>query len=1766
MSIDSNPEILIQNTELLLTGTYTREGFDLLITGYDGTVEVVVDYFAFDRPPNLMMPDGGGLSPEMVNDLLRTRVGEVQLAQEGDPAEVTTPAKKVGEVWFLRGDVYRVPKDAVDGTRYKLAKGSDIFEGDKIIVDGIGYFRAQMIDGTRFSLGKLAQAVLSAYDFDESEQDSSRPATFEATVLRGGFQYKSGSIGELLAGRLHHSKIKTPSAVIGIRGSELEGTYENGETIVIHKSGTLTIYDINENPDTAVDLEVPGNTSVIVLNGLPTFTTAATPAQQTQLADSFPTPAADDPELLEETNNTGENPPDGGETATTQSGPEINEDATPDTESTQTPISEPSTEDNTNDISGEDSEPIQENETQTTDTTPPNEPVLTETDSNDEPATEIPPDNPPVAGSDEISFTQNDSRVLTSLIENDSDPDGGEPPVIVAIDDANTQGTVTLDLGTGEINYTADNQEALAAGETATDQFTYTIQSGVLTDTAVVTVTITGVNDAPVANADAYTIDEDSDLRIDAASGLLANDVDPDTGDTIKVINTAAITQDNTITTVDQDGTLNFFASSSAVLNALGEGDTFTSKLQYEITDAAGETSIANVEITVTGRNDAPETTLQVTSANANTGDFELDLLRNAIDPDADDEPELGTVTQNLAMSDRDATGLFSVVDNELVIDTDAFADIPIDDVVQLVFDYELNDGNGLANSITMAQVTIDIVGTNMPPNTNPDVAVSMEGDIITLDVLANDTDDQGNPLQVISATVDGGMDPIYLDAGNTVISLKELTGLSLFILNQNGDYIIEPTFVSLLDMYNNPETSAETFALIITDPETGEDILNPEAFREFGVHPQTGEPLFMLNDMGEIVVDPIVVNEFTEAGIIDPATGVPVLFLDPRFVLPTGVAKVDPNGGSVIYRAPNDLAEGEVRIETVSYIVSDGVSQSEGTATITITGVNDAPIVVPNLNNPEPVNVADGEVELDVLSAVFDDSADLEIIAVDDNFTVGAVRLGSVFYDPGEKFQYLNEGEFFLDTFSFVVEDTEGLTETGFYTVEVEGEADAPQSISPGLATFSEDAGFQNIDLSIGAFDPDATDVLIVQNLQDEDGGPVLLPLHGNILTVNANDFNYLNTGETITTTFSFDLVDTTGLSVSHSFDLRIFGAADAPIGADDDGGATLENALLNSGMFSVLNNDTDPDFSDQGKLTASIRGMVGSPVLLASGAQITMNADGTFEYNPNGAFNYLNDGETAVDNITYTVSDGDQAAEATLSITINGVTAAPETPGNNQMFGQGTLLTVVVDSYDSDRGGHTQLSFEAVELDGVVAPDIRTIPIDGATIRFLKAEELTGSFDILYHAVLDTTPGAELIADLSYDYTPGMGSVSLDIHAVTQGPATGPTYTGTVGADVILGGDVGNTYNDIGAGDIVIDQSSSFEIFNVTSMDFQRIAGEPGGTNRIVLQESILTANFTEKPGTSVENVNEIDVSATGSQIVILNEGTLSTILDDQPGPLFITDLGANEGDIVILEGDFEKGLVSVNNEFHANGRTVLTDSEQGLVLAGSEYQANGHTVMIDNSIFVEIRLEDGGVQLYGTHNDDVLVAPESNDWIDGGFGSDDIEANGGNDTVLFDSYDFAIDGGSGLDTLLIDEFDYVDLSGVNSIIDFERIELGQGATLEIRFEDLFGGSNLVGDIINQYSSDPEYGDYQIWIDGDDNSVSLTLNSELTADPGTFVTQSIDIIDGDVDETLSLMGIKGGLETEINGESVMPFTKGDVTIFISTQLFDEINVNLVS
>ena len=56
----------------------------------------------------------------------------------------------------------------------------------------------------------------------------------------------------------------------------------------------------------------------------------------------------------------------------------------------------------------------------------------------------------------------------------------------------------------------------------------------------------------------------------------------------------------------------------------------------------------------------------------------------------------------------------------------------------------------------------------------------------------------------------------------------------------------------------------------------------------------------------------------------------------------------------------------------------------------------------------------------------------------------------------------------------------------------------------------------------------------------------------------------------------------------------------------------------------------------------------------------QATVNANGTFTYDPNGEFNSLTAGQTATDTFTYTVSDSvgeTSLSSATVTITINGV-----------------------------------------------------------------------------------------------------------------------------------------------------------------------------------------------------------------------------------------------------------------------------------------------------------------------------------------------------------------------------------------------------------------------------------------------------------------------------------------------------------------------------
>lgn len=111
------------------------------------------------------------------------------------------------------------------------------------------------------------------------------------------------------------------------------------------------------------------------------------------------------------------------------------------------------------------------------------------------------------------------------------------------------------------------------------------------------------------------------------------------------------------------------------------------------------------------------------------------------------------------------------------------------------------------------------------------------------------------------------------------------------------------------------------------------------------------------------------------------------------------------------------------------------------------------------------------------------------------------------------------------------------------------------------------------------------------------------------------------------------------------------------APVSAGDDTVNTTAIATVNG---SVLTNDIDADIT----LTKvdGQAGVFGSTITLASGALLTMAADGTFSYNPNGKFDTVPTGTVATDSFTYEVVGLNGSVDtATVTVVIAGTAAAP-------------------------------------------------------------------------------------------------------------------------------------------------------------------------------------------------------------------------------------------------------------------------------------------------------------------------------------------------------------------------------------------------------------------------------------------------------------------------------------------------------------------------
>ncbi len=310
----------------------------------------------------------------------------------------------------------------------------------------------------------------------------------------------------------------------------------------------------------------------------------------------------------------------------------------------------------------------------------------------------------------------------------------------------------------GSLKYTTDADFNGAAS------IQYTVTDGVNFIDGEIWVTVTPVNDAPVAEDDDIDFGEDDvapagDLLVDNGNGADADD-DDDTL-TIEEVNGlpgnvgTPITLTNGVVTVSASGAFSFVPNQT-----LTDGDVVSDTFTYQLIDDGSpnlSSNVATVTIEVTGANDAP-----VAVDDDSYAVNEIPGLLTILEPAGllanDSDVDIGamlTVTEidGSAVADGDTVSLTYgdlTINDDGSFDYQVTASIAPGDVVLEEFDYTVSDGIDDAT----AAVTISITGQNDPPVANDDTFAATEGAApISGDLFAANPTEQSIPIPMVMAS-----------------------------------------------------------------------------------------------------------------------------------------------------------------------------------------------------------------------------------------------------------------------------------------------------------------------------------------------------------------------------------------------------------------------------------------------------------------------------------------------------------------------------------------------------------------------------------------------------------------------------------------------------------------------------------------------------------------------------------------------------------------------------------------------------------------------------------------------------------------------------------------------------------------------------------------------------------------------------------------------------------------------------------------------------
>jgi gliding motility-associated-like protein len=294
--------------------------------------------------------------------------------------------------------------------------------------------------------------------------------------------------------------------------------------------------------------------------------------------------------------------------------------------------------------------------------------------------TVTPQNDAPVANNDGGLTTSEDTALAIDVLSNDTDADNSLDVSTVTVVNGPARGIASVNVTTGVVTYSP------ALNYNGNDSFTYTIKDVTNTTSSVATVSIsvTPVNDAPIAVDDIATTAQDGLVNIN----VLANDSDID--DVLEPAGIAIVgSPSNGSLTVSPTGVVTYIPAAGYV-----GSDSFT----YTLRDPSGLVSnTAAVMIEVTPINNPPLAVDDGPFILENTQPFIIDVLSNDSDPDNTlDELTIVLVTDPQA-------GTVTIENRQLVYRRSG--DLSGDDI----FTYVISDPGGLTDTAT---VTIQYIYT----------------------------------------------------------------------------------------------------------------------------------------------------------------------------------------------------------------------------------------------------------------------------------------------------------------------------------------------------------------------------------------------------------------------------------------------------------------------------------------------------------------------------------------------------------------------------------------------------------------------------------------------------------------------------------------------------------------------------------------------------------------------------------------------------------------------------------------------------------------------------------------------------------------------------------------------------------------------------------------------------------------------------------------------------------------------------------------------